>query len=133
MKLRGADTGGAMTALESTPDPGEGPPLHTHAAESELLYVLEGTFRFKLDGDIREAPPGTLVFVPPGTPHTWQNVGDSRARLLVVFTPAAEGMEGFFERFAEIPNESAQEAFPTLAGDSGMEVVGPPLAQSDPL
>ena len=50
----------------------------------------------------------------------------------MIFTPAA--MEMFFERFAELPGDaSVPEAFRTLGGESSMEVVGPPLAQSDPL
>ena len=54
--------------------------------------------------------------------------------LLVVFVPAAPRMERFFERFSAVARgESAADAFATLAGEAGMRVVGPPLAQSDPV
>jgi quercetin dioxygenase-like cupin family protein len=133
-RARGDDTGGAMTVFESIAGPGEGPPLHTHAEEDEVLYVLEGTLRAKLDGELRDAPAGSFVFIPKRLPHTWQNVGDGPARLLVVFTPAATGMERFFQRFAELPEDApVPEAFRTLGAEAGMDVVGPPLAQSDPL
>jgi hypothetical protein len=67
-------------------------------------------------------------------PHTWQNVGDGTARLLVLFIPGAPGMERFFERFGEVTGDaSVAEAFASLADEAGMKVVGPPLAQSDPL
>jgi quercetin dioxygenase-like cupin family protein len=130
-KARGEETNGSLTAFESTVAPGEGPPLHVHANEDEILYVVEGTLRFKLEGEILLAPPGSFAFVPRGARHTWQNVGETPARLLVIFTPS--GMERFFESFGELPDSaSAPEAFRALDSEVGMDVVGPPLAQSDP-
>lgn len=35
VKVRGAQTGGALTAFENVVAPGEGPPLHRHAHEGE--------------------------------------------------------------------------------------------------
>jgi hypothetical protein len=41
-------------------------PQHTEDEGSEELYVvLEGRARFEIDGDIIDAPAGTLVFVKP--------------------------------------------------------------------
>jgi oxalate decarboxylase/phosphoglucose isomerase-like protein (cupin superfamily) len=84
--------------------------------------------------DVQRATAGAFAFVPRGTPHTWQNVGDGPARLLVIFTPAAAGVERFFERFAELPeDEVGLEAFRRLAREAETDVVGPPLAESHPL
>ncbi len=131
-KVRGAQTDGALTAFENVVAPGDGPPLHAHAREGESWYVLEGAFRFKLDGHIRQALAGSFVFVPPGTPHCFQNVGDAPARILVLFSPA--GMEAFFDRFAELPSGPVDPGvFAALGRNVGMEVLGPPLAVSDPL
>ncbi len=133
-KAQGAETGGSLTAFEIIASPGEGPPLHVHADEDEVLYVVEGELRFKLGDEVFPGSTGTFVFVPRGVPHAWQTVGEAPARLLVLFTPAAPGMEKMFERFAEVSDEtSPQEAFGSLAKEAGMEVAGPPLAQSDPL
>jgi quercetin dioxygenase-like cupin family protein len=130
-KARAEETNGSPTAFETTMAPGEGPPLHFHANEDEILYVLEGTLRFKLEGEVLPAPPGSFVFVPRGARHTWQNVGEAPGRMLVIFTPS--GMERFFERFGALPaGASAPDAFRTLGSDVGMHVVGPPLAESDP-
>jgi quercetin dioxygenase-like cupin family protein len=125
-------TGGALTAFESDAAPGEGPPFHLHVRENETIYVLEGRLRVRLGEAVHEAPAGSLVFMPRGVPHAWQNEGQNRARILVVFTPASPGMERFFERAAELPDDMRAGAFETLAGDAGMEVLGPPLAQSHP-
>lgn len=130
-KLRGEQTNGALTAFESVTAPGEGPPLHLHLNQDEMLYFLDGRFRVQLDNEIEDAPPGTLVFIPRRVPHTWQNVGDAPGRFLATMTPA--GLEQFFDRFAEVADADKLEAFGALGKDYGMEALGPPLGASDPL
>lgn len=131
-KVRGGQTNGSLTVLENVIAPGDGPPLHVHANEDEAWYVLEGQLRFRLDAGMHGAAAGSFVFVPRGTPHCFQNVGERAARILVMFTPA--GMERFFDRFAELPPDAdLPGAFRSIGGEVGMEVVGPPLARSDPL
>ena len=131
-KARSGETDGALTAFESVAAPGEGPPLHVHVSEDEIFYALEGSFRFKLDGELRDAPAGTFVFIPRGVEHTWQNVGQRPGRLLLVTAPA--GFERFFERFAAIPADaSPADEFRRIGAEVGLTVVGAPLAMSDPL
>jgi quercetin dioxygenase-like cupin family protein len=125
-KVRGEQSGGAMTAIENLIAPGDGPPLHVHRGENEAWYVIEGELRFRLGEDEASAPAGSFVFVPRGTPHCFQNPGDRPARILVVFTPS--GMERFFDRFASLPpGAAAPEAFRSIGSEVGMDVVGPPL------
>lgn len=131
-KLSGGESGGALTVFETVPGSGEGPPLHAHANEDEFIYFLEGTFRVRLGDDVHDAPPGSVTFLPRGLPHTWQNVGAEPGRLLVLFTPAAPGMENFFTRFAEFSSPDAKQGFATLGPDAGMTILGPPLADSHP-
>jgi len=130
-KVRGEQTGGALTAIENVIAPGDGPPLHTHEAEDEFWYVIAGDLRFKLGDQIAAAPQGSFVFVPRGTPHAFQNVGSDPARILVMFTPS--GMERFFDAFAALPDDAVvPEAFGRIGREVGMDVVGPPLAVSLP-
>ena len=49
--------------------------------------------------------------------------------MLVTFTPA--GMEGFFDRLSDL-TAFDPDAFRRAAAEVGTDVVGPPLAQSDP-
>lgn len=128
-KVRGEQSGGSLTAFETVVAPGEGPPLHTHANEDESLYVIEGEVLFKLGDELQAAPVGGFAFIPRGTPHTFQNVGDEPARMLIHFTPS--GMERFFDRFAAL-DASKPGAFARVGAEVGMDVVGPPLAESDP-
>jgi quercetin dioxygenase-like cupin family protein len=126
-------TGGALTAIEGEAAPGEGPPLHVHRDQDELIYTLEGTHRFKLGEELFDAEAGSFIFVPRGTPHTWQNVGDARSRFFAAFNPASRDFERFFAIYAELPeSERGMEAFARLARETGaMQVVGPPLGRSD--
>jgi quercetin dioxygenase-like cupin family protein len=119
-KTTGTDSAGHLMALENEIPPGEGPPLHVHTREDEVLYVLDGDFRFRLGDEVHDAPTGTFVYIPRGLRHTWQNAGETPGRLLVLFTPA--GMEQFF-RLAD----GDRAAFESVSAEVGMEVVGPPL------
>ena len=134
-KVTADQSGGALTAIETVAAPGEGPPLHVHRNEDELIYVLEGTFRVKLADELIDAPAGSLVFIPRGTPHTWQNGGDGPARFFATVMPAAIGFEQFFRRYADLPpHDRGAEAFARLGNETqALDVLGPPLAQSDPL
>jgi len=125
-----ADTsGGAMTALEALVAPGQGPPLHVHHGQDELMSMLEGRFAVKLGDELLDAPAGSFVFVPRGTPHTWQGVGDRPSRLFAALVPAAVAFEQFFVRYADLPeHERGTAAFARLSAEmQAMDVVGPPL------
>jgi quercetin dioxygenase-like cupin family protein len=128
--VRGENSNGALAALEAVNPAGEGPPLHVHTREDEVVYVLGGEIRWKLGDQLSLTGPGSFVFIPRGVPHTWQNVGNGECTMLITFAPA--GMEGFFDRLASL-TEFDPDAFRAAAAEHGMEVVGPRLAESDPL
>ena len=123
-KVRGERSDGRLTAFETLVAPGLGPPLHTHAAEDETLYVLEGRVRFRLGDELRTGGPGSFAFVPRGTRHTFRNVGTEPARMLIHFSPA--GMERFFDAFGALAAPEPAD-FARLGADVGMDLVGPPL------
>ena len=124
---RGEDSGGALAVMEVVTPGGEGPPLHRHNDADETVYILEGEFRWKLDGHLGTNGPGGYVFIPRGVPHTWHAVTDGR--MLITFAPA--GMEGFFDALATMEVFDI-EAFTRAASDHQMDVLGPPLRESDP-
>jgi quercetin dioxygenase-like cupin family protein len=123
-------TGGAFTVVEGTAAPGEGPPLHVHRGQDETIYVLQGRYRVRLGERDVDAPAGTFVFIPRGTPHTWQNAGAGLARFVATLAPADARFERFFVRYSELaPDERGPDAFARIARETeAMEVVGPPLA-----
>jgi quercetin dioxygenase-like cupin family protein len=127
---RGKETDGAFATLNVGVPPGEGPPLHVHSREDEWVFILAGDLRWKLGDELRRTGAGSFVFIPRGTAHCFQNVGEEPGRILIIFAPA--GMEGFFDRLSEM-TEFDLEMFRRAAAEHGMEVIGPPLAESDPL
>ena len=127
---RGEQTNGAVSAFDVVVPPGEGPPLHVHAREDESVWVLEGDLRFKLDGEVRWTPPGSFVFIPHGAAHCFQNAGTRPGRLVVTITPA--GLERFFESLSDLSTLDP-DAFRRAGAEAGLTVVGPALAESDPL
>ena len=128
--LRGEQSNGSVAALEVRNAAGQGPPLHVHTREDETVYVLAGKVRWKLGDELSTSDPGSFVFIPRGVPHTWQVIGNEEGRMLVSFVPA--GMEGFFERLAALTSFDPV-AFREAGARFGMEILGPPLAESDPL
>ena len=97
-KVESKDTLGAYSLREFIVEPGTGPVPHRHSREDESFYILDGQLEFKI-GERGErvivAAPGSFVFAPRGIPHTFKNVGTSRARGLVIISPA--GLEKFFD------------------------------------
>jgi mannose-6-phosphate isomerase-like protein (cupin superfamily) len=65
----------------------DGPPQHRHAEHDEGFYIVAGIVRFTVGSVVHDAPPGTLVMVPPGVPHTFANPGDQPVVMVNTFTP----------------------------------------------
>jgi mannose-6-phosphate isomerase-like protein (cupin superfamily) len=78
IKISSRDTNGAFTVLEGRTPPLEGPPLHRHRDQDEWWYIVEGDYRFEVDGKEIYASAGATVFAPRGSRHTFQNVGNER-------------------------------------------------------
>jgi mannose-6-phosphate isomerase-like protein (cupin superfamily) len=77
-----------------------GPGAHQHE-EDDVFYVLEGTMSFFVGGKWIDAPKGSLVIAPGGTPHDFENRTGKRAGALNVsvpgdFEPQMEGIAGWF-------------------------------------
>ncbi len=113
IKLDGEQTGGRFALWEGQLPRGAAPPLHSHP-QDETFYVLEGQLTAWIvepelardDGDPptwiatqgRPCGPGTAVFAPGKTPHTFRVESDT-ARMLFLSTPA--GIEDMVRGLAE--------------------------------
>jgi mannose-6-phosphate isomerase-like protein (cupin superfamily) len=62
-------------------------PRHLHHHDDEAWYVLEGTLCVQVGDTDVEAPAGSAILVPRGTPHTYWNAGPARIRYLLIMTP----------------------------------------------
>ena len=119
LKATGAQTGGAYLLVEEVARRGKVTPLHTHPAEEETFYVLDGEALMHLDGEQRSLTAGCFVSVPAGVPHAYL-VTSEMARMLILITPGIGAMEDFFRAAGE---PAAERALPAAA-PLDMERVG---------
>ncbi len=125
IKVHGRDTGGALSVVESTDAPGDGPPPHVHQREDETFCVLEGEYEFTCDGRRFPAKKGAVIFAPRALPHSYKNIGLAPGKLLLTITPA--GLEGFFEEVGAMSVE--QQEIPkviAIGKKYGLEFLPPP-------
>lgn len=97
-----AETSGAFGMWETFTPPGKGPPPHTHLHSTEVFRVIRGTYRFTCGEDVFDAPPGTVVTLPPGIRHGWINISDEPGQMFGIVTPG-----GFEQMFIDIEREGA--------------------------
>ena len=64
-----------------------GPGAHSHEANEELFYVIEGTMTFLVGDQYVDTTAGTFLRVPAGVTHDFENRTAHRAGVLNVFIP----------------------------------------------
>lgn len=65
-------------------EPGVAFPDHTHPGE-EVIYVIEGTWEYEIDGKTVTAEAGDVLFVPAGVVHSARNAGTGNAAELATY------------------------------------------------
>ena len=73
-------------------EPGGGMPRHTNTVEHEQ-YVLRGRARIGIGGDVIEVAQDDVVFIPAGTPHWYEALGDEPFEFLCVVPNAPDRIE----------------------------------------
>ena len=63
---------------------------HYHPKSEEIYYILSGTGRMKLDGELRDVGPLDAIAIPPGARHKIWNTGDVPLVLLCCCAPGYE-------------------------------------------
>ena len=106
-KADGPETGARYSVSEWWVEPnrvGVGP--HSHEANEELFYVVEGTMTFRVGDREVDAPAGSFLRIPAGVVHGFENRTPERAGVLNVFIPGGfeEKMPGIVAWFAEHPD-----------------------------
>ena len=124
-----------LAVLEVEVPPGSGTPPHRHASP-EIFRVLSGELAFGMfgEGAPRQvtAGAGTVVTVPSGVPHNYQNASAAPASMLVVVD---RSMAAFFRDLGKTAAPpagppSAAELTEVLAacGRHGITILGGPPA-----
>jgi mannose-6-phosphate isomerase-like protein (cupin superfamily) len=128
IKISSRDTGGAFTVFEGQTQPLAGPPLHRHCNQDEWWYILEGEYKFEVDGREIYAGAGATVFAPRGSRHTFQNIGTTPGRTLTTVIPG--GIDLFFEELEAVAPRGAipdPAKIMPIFKKYDQELLGPPI------
>ena len=102
--LEASDTNGQLTMFEFLVPNGAKVPLpHYHESFDEMIYGLEGTMSFTVDGKDIDIVKGQTCFIPRGIVHGFKNFNQLDAKALAVSTPGLIGPE-YFRDVAQIVN-----------------------------
>lgn len=124
----GAATHGRCFIFEEITPPNAGPPLHRHAIDSEFFYILEGTYKFVLDGKEHIARTGAFLCAPRGSLHTFCNIGATTGRMLLFCLPA--GLEGPFRKCDQAAKSGpvTLDLLTRFFSEFNLSFEGPPLS-----
>lgn len=122
-------SGGDFVIFEDITGPRNGPPLHRHGKDDELFYIVEGTLKFVIDGRESIVGPGSVVFAPRGSVHTYMNMGKTPSRMIVTCTPG--GIEEPFRAANALGRTATNEQVSAAFRAFDLTIVGPPLRSAN--
>ena len=92
--------------------PGGAPPMHTHLGEEAHVLTDNQKILYALGDEVFEMEGPYIVYIPPMVPHSFKNLDDEVAELVVIFpTNVWEYDVLDYFPFADLPSE-AEEASP---------------------
>ena len=65
-------------------------PAHSHPNGEEVIYLLSGSGRVWIDGEIGKVEQGCAVLFPQGKIHMLQNTSDEVMKVACFFAPATD-------------------------------------------
>jgi mannose-6-phosphate isomerase-like protein (cupin superfamily) len=104
-KVSSEQTGGAYSLFEVAVGPGGGSQPHVQHREDECFYVLEANSSSSSKAPGSRLAQGSLIYVPKGDLHAFENTGETTGRMLISQTPG-----GVYEGFVEEVGEPATAA-----------------------
>lgn len=99
-RTKGVET---LSLLTEDIAPGDGVPVHKHAAEEELIFIERGHGMMTFGDDEYEVVSGSMALVPRGVWHGLRNEGEDVLRMVFGYTPA--GFEDYFRAIGVRPGE----------------------------
>jgi uncharacterized RmlC-like cupin family protein len=93
---------------------GNEPPPHYHQWEHEYYHILSGQLRFYCGEQTLEAQTGDYVFIPRGTPHTF-DILTAEAHAIIMVTSVDGRPVGLDRYFIEMSEPATAMEFPANA------------------
>jgi quercetin dioxygenase-like cupin family protein len=127
-KVTGDETGGALDYFIVEVAPKGGPPLHVHHRQEETIHILAGRFKVRIGEQLFTLEQGGFAYLPSGVPHTFLNLTDEPAEVIVVYTPG--GGNKFYEELGPATRQGSPDRARVAAifERHGMTLLGPPLS-----
>ena len=69
-------------------------PAHSHPNGEEVIYIISGSGRVLVDGDVHDGQAGTAVLFPRGQVHMLHNTGSEEMKVVCFFAPPT-GLENY--------------------------------------
>ncbi|MDR8394094.1 cupin domain-containing protein [Aliifodinibius sp. S!AR15-10] len=63
-------------------------PAHSHPKSEELIYIITGTGKVMIEGEVGEVRPGSAILFEQGKIHMLRNTGDEEMKVICFFAPA---------------------------------------------
>jgi quercetin dioxygenase-like cupin family protein len=62
-------------------------PAHSHPHGEEVIYIISGSGRVLVAGEVSQVRAGSVVLFPQGAVHMLQNTGDEEMKVVCFFSP----------------------------------------------
>jgi quercetin dioxygenase-like cupin family protein len=69
-------------------------PAHSHPNGEEVIFVISGSGRVMVAGEVQAVAPGTTVLFPQGAVHMLHNTGRQEMKVVCFFAPPT-GLENY--------------------------------------
>jgi quercetin dioxygenase-like cupin family protein len=128
----GSLTGGSFDFMVGDIEYLTGPPLHVHDEQDDTFFVLEGVLAVQVGDEVIDLGPGDFASVPPGVPHTFDNIRKDQPPVKVCNLMTPGGIDAQFRDMARL-GEAAGDAdndgaaMARLRKKHGVTAVGPTL------
>ena len=125
IKVSSKDTNGDLTIFEYIGNEKGGAPLHVHAYQDEIYFIVQGEYLFQVGEDKHNLTAGDTIFLPRTVPHAFAQLTES-GKMFFLFQPSGK-MEDFFRVMGNLTSPPTPEQGAKIFADHDMKVVGPPL------
>jgi quercetin dioxygenase-like cupin family protein len=69
-------------------------PAHSHPNGEEVIYIIQGSGRVLVDGEVAGVQAGSVVLFPQGAIHMLHNTGAEEMKVVCFFAPPT-GLENY--------------------------------------
>ena len=83
-------------------------PAHSHPHGEEIIYIIQGSGRVLVDGEVDNVEVGTAVLFPQGKIHMLHNTGPEEMKVACFFAPATNLENYVFFDDVDFPGDSGE-------------------------